>query len=160
MMRNFLNNPGSVDADATLQDDELLQIAAWLDGRLDERRAAAIEARMADDRELLERVLALREFHPEPVAAAELQRAQALVVATPRRRPFWREQLSALLLPAHGWQPAPMAMGALATVAVMAGSLWFGTLASREMSGEDFQLASQQEITQLDFTFSSDADIE
>lgn len=137
-------------------DDELLLIAAWLDGNLDERRAAAIEARMADDRELLERVLALREFHAEPVAAAELQRAQALVQAKPPRPPL-REQLVNWLLPARGWQPAPMAMGAALTVAVMAGSLWFGTLASQELSGEDFQTASQLEITMLDFN-SSDVD--
>jgi anti-sigma factor RsiW len=134
-------------------DDELLLIAAWLDGNLDERRAAAIEARMADDRELLERVLALREFHSEPVAAAELQRAQALVQAKPPRPPL-REQLVNWLRPARGWQPAPMAMGAALTVAVMAGSLWFGTLASQELSGEDFQSASQLEITMLDFNSS------
>lgn len=159
MMRNFLDNTGLTGTDGTLHDDELLQIAAWLDGRLDERCAAAIEARMADDRELLERVLALREFHAEPVAAAELQRAQALVGTKPAR-PSWREQIADWLAPSRNWQPAPVAMGALATIAVMAGSLWFGTLASQELSGENFQLASQPEITQLDFTFSSDAEIE
>jgi hypothetical protein len=42
-------------------------------------------------------------------------------------------------------------MGAMFSVAVMAGSLWFGTLASQEMSGEYFPVASQQDITQLDF---------
>jgi len=149
-----MRNSTESAADALLQEDELLQIAAWLDGKLDERRAAAIEARMADDRELLERVLALRESHAEPVAAAELQRAQALVKAKPPRPPL-REQLMAWLMPAHRWQPAPMAMGAALTVAVMAGSLWFGTLASQELSDADFQTAAQLDITQLDFSLNN-----
>lgn len=135
----------------TLADRDLLQIAAWLDGRLDEPHAADIELLLANDRDLLERTLALRELHTEPVAAAELLRAQQLVTAAPYR-PSLREQIAAWLTPPQGWHAAPVAAGAMMTVLVMAGSLWFGTLASQELGADDLQTASLLEITRLDFS--------
>lgn len=142
-----------------VDDCDLLQIAAWLDGRLDERRAADVEALLANDRGLLERVLALRELHTEPVAAAELLRAQALVAAAPKR-PSLREKIVAWLMPSQSWQTAPLAVGVMMSVVVMAGSVWFGTLASQEFGTEDLQSASLLEITQLDFNIDDSEAIE
>lgn len=145
-----MNTSSESNAQA-LADRDLLEISAWLDGRLDERRAADVEYLLANDRELLERVLTLRELHTEPVAAAELLRAQALVVAAPKC-PSLREQIAAWLMPVQGWHTAPLAAGVMMSVVVMAGSVWFGTLASQEFGSEDLQTASSMEITQLDFS--------
>ncbi len=147
----------------SLDDHDLLQIAAWLDGRLDERRAVDVEDWLAKDRGLLERVLALREMHTEPVAAAELLRAQALVAVAPKRSSLYenlREKIAARLIRSQRWQTAPLAMGVMMSVVVMAGSVWFGTLASQEFGAEDLQTASLLEITQLDFNIDDSETIE
>ena len=140
-------------------DRELLQIAAWLEGRLDERHAADVEYLLASDRELLARTLALRELHTEPVAAVELLRAQALVPAAPYR-PTLRQRIVEWLTLPPGWQVAPVAAGSMMTVAVMAGSVWFGTLASQEFGADDLQSASLLEITQIDFSIGNGDTIE
>ena len=147
---NASDFPYSHPALAPLSDADLSQIAAWLDGQLDERRSAHVEALLAADAELLTRVLALRELHSEPVAAAELLQAQALVAARAVGPSLLQRCVHAFALLLQP-QRAPVAVGAVMTVAMIAGSLWFGTLASQEFGGDELQSVSMLEVTRLDF---------
>lgn len=147
---NTTDFPYSHPSHSPLRDADLAQIAAWLDGPLDERRSAHVEALLAADAELLTRVLALRESHSEPVAAAELLEAQALVAARAPGPSLLQRCTHAFAL-LFDPQRAPVAVGAMMTVATIVGSLWFGTLASQEFSGDELQSASMLEVTRLDF---------
>jgi hypothetical protein len=93
--------------------------------------------------------LALREIHTEPVAAAELLNAQALVQERPQRRSRW-QLLGTWQWPPQ-WHPAPVAAGAMLSVLIVAGSSWFGSVASQEMQADELLAFSQLAITQLDF---------
>lgn len=131
-------------------DRDFLELAAWLDGRLDGRsdvsRAERVELLLASDADLLRSVLALPEMTTEPVPACDLLAAQALVTGRAQRSRM--AKLSDWL---HNWQPVPMAAAAMFSVLVVAGSTWMGRMAAAELGVEDMQVASQQQITQLDF---------
>lgn len=84
-----------------------MQMAAWLEGRLDEAGAAAVERALACDPVLLDAMLAAREVQPLKPAAREVEAARALVRRRWRqrwvhgleaRRPQWAMGLSAALL--------------------------------------------------------------
>lgn len=135
-------------------DRELLELAAWLDarldGQLDEQQAARVELLLASDKDLLHGVLALQNITTEPVPACDLLAAQALV-ADRVAQPSMVKQIAKLFAWPRNWQPVPMAAAALFSVLVVTGSLWMGRIVAAELGVEDMQIASQQQITQLDF---------
>ena len=138
--------------------DQLLQIAAWLDGRLSARESAQVELLLASDPQWLQAALTLRASTPVPVPTAELLCAQNLIststrssIATqrPQRAPQW---VTTLWSAWQNWQPVPIAAGAMLSALIMAGGIWLGTAASQDFGLEDLQTTSQFEITQLDFS--------
>jgi hypothetical protein len=64
---------------------DAMQVAAWLEGRLDEASAAEIECLLASDPMLLEAVLAGRDAQYGAVTPREIDAARALVQA-----PWWQ----------------------------------------------------------------------
>ena len=68
-----------VAAERPSKDEELLQLAAWLDGRQESAEAEAVEARLADDPHALELVLAAEQARG--LAAPWPKRAQARAAA-------------------------------------------------------------------------------
>ena len=70
----------SQSAGASIEPPDMLTLAAYLEGRLDEAAAEAVEAALAADSALLDMVLELKQpVEPETVPPAVLVRAQALV---------------------------------------------------------------------------------
>lgn len=127
-------------------DRDFLELAAWLDGRSDVSHIERVELLLASDTDLLRSVLALPEMTTEPVPACDLLAAQALVTGRAQR-----SRMAKLSDWFHNWQPLPMAAAAMFSVLVVAGSTWMGRMAAAELGMEDMQVASQQQITQLDF---------
>lgn len=159
------NGDGLLSHDQLRDGDALLQIAAWLDGRLNERDSARIELLLASDPQWLQAALALRQSSPEPVPSAELLRGQALVpvfkesfskagsvIKRPARVPTW---LTTLWSAWQNWQPVPVAAGAMLSALIVTGGVWLGSAASQDFSLDDLQATSQFEITQLDFSGSN-----
>jgi hypothetical protein len=155
------NGDGWFCRDQLLDGDPLLQIAAWLDGRLNERDSARVELLLASDPHWLQATLALRQLSPEPVPTVELQRGQALVSASTARsssamRPARTLQwLTTLWSAWQNWQPVPLAAGAMLSALIVTGGVWLGSAASQDFSLDDLQSTSQFEITQLDFSGSN-----
>lgn len=94
---------------------DVMEVSAWLDGRLSERQAAVVEAALCHDTTLRRALLALDEAPPQPLPASELVRAKALVGP-------------GLLVPQFGspqgrlqWLAHPVSVGALACALVISG---------------------------------------
>lgn len=97
---------------------DALQIAAWLDGRLDPAQAQAIEQSLAHDPALLRALLAARQAPPVPADAEEIAAARGLVQAPwGQRVSQWLDRLRVRL--AVGPQAGPHA-GAYAGLPYMA----------------------------------------
>ena len=152
---------GLFDCDQLLDGDPLLQIAAWLDGRLNQRDSARVELLMASDPQWLQAALALRQSSLEPVPTAELLRGQALVSASTvrstatKRSVYSLQWLTTLWSAWQNWQPVPIAAGAMLSALIVTGGVWLGGAASQDFSLDDLQSTSQFEITQLDFSGSN-----
>ena len=94
---------------------DVMEVAAWLDGRLSERQAAVVEAALCHDTPLRRALLALDEAPPQPLPATELVRAKALagpgLLVPPFAGPQRRFQ----------WLAHPVSVGALACSLVVSG---------------------------------------
>jgi hypothetical protein len=65
---------------------DAMQVAAWLEGRLDEASAAEVERMLAADPAMLEAILAGREAQYGSASSREIEAARALV-----RAPWWQQ---------------------------------------------------------------------
>lgn len=63
-----------------MHDEDLRRVTEWLEGRLSEEEAAALESRLADDSTFLNAVLLIKEVAPERPARFEVWRMRRLVV--------------------------------------------------------------------------------
>ncbi len=91
-------------AGAAIEPPDMLTLAAYLEGRLDEGAAQAVEAALAADAMLLDLVLELRQpIEPESVPPAVLVRAQALVGTSSNIVPLRREARRDRLGPWAAW---------------------------------------------------------
>ncbi len=114
-----------------------LELAAYLEGRLDKAAAAALEAELAGDPQLLAELLALKESLAVPLEAAPgrvLARAQALVAEAPlpvRPEPAAVGLLERLF---GTWlRPAVPAFAVLAVVVGCAGAFELGRSQSAQI---------------------------
>jgi len=139
---------------ADIDDSDLLNLAAWLDGRVDgrqyERSRDRVEMLLAADPQWLASALDMQNLHAEPVLANELQLAQALISAgnASERRGSWRLLVQRCK---QSLQPLPLAFAATITALVMVGSVRMGQMAALEFGSEDLQTASMLQVTRLDF---------
>lgn len=153
-MNQWLQRQSQDLDDHDLDDRDLLNVAAWLEGRLDgrqhERARDRVEMLLAADPQWLASALDMQTLHAEPVLANELQFAQALVNADNAHllRADWRLLLQRCK---QSLQPMPLAFAATITALVMVGSVHMGQMAALEFGSEDLQTASMLQVTQLDF---------
>jgi hypothetical protein len=109
-----------VAAERPSKDEELLQLAAWLDGRQESAEAEAVEARLADDPHALELVLAAEQARglvapwPKPAQA----RAAALIAPARLSLRVVAAAIAAVLLLAIGG----FEMGSLGSESTVAGN--------------------------------------
>ncbi|WP_299623501.1 hypothetical protein [Pelagibius sp.] len=113
-------------------------LAAYLDGRLSEAEAAALEARMAADPSLLDEVLALRAGlaeSPQEAPPAAVAAAQALRRDTGARSAETSETASGFLERLFaGWlRPAVPALAVVALVLACAGAFELGRYQSERI---------------------------
>ena len=121
-------------------DPDPLELAAYLDGRLDEAAATALEARLAAEPRLLDETMALREslaMKPEAAPDAVIDRAQALRLQGPAPalsaaarppRAGWLDRLFG------GWlRPAVPAFAVLTLIVACAGAFELGRQQSEQM---------------------------
>ena len=94
----------SHSAGAAVERPDMLTLAAYLEGRLDEDAAEAVEAALAADSALLDQVLDLRQpIEPESPPPAVLVRAQALVGTSSNIVPLRRAARSPRVAPWAAW---------------------------------------------------------
>src|SRR5206468_2046179 len=74
-----------VAAQRSSKDEELLQLAAWIDGRLDGAEAVAVEARLADDPHSLELMLAAEQALGLVAPWPKRAQARAAAIIAPAR---------------------------------------------------------------------------
>ncbi len=88
-----------------------MQLAAWIDGRLDEKSAMEVEHALAIDQGLLDSLLQLRQSEHLQASAQEIAAARALV-ANQNQASWWQELLQSLMQPA-------IAMSTVATLIIV-----------------------------------------
>lgn len=102
---------------------DAMQLAAWLDGKLDEAGAAGVESALAQDPLLLDALLAGRAGQHAEAAVweVEVEAARALV-----QRPWWRRCV-------HGMAAHRLQWGAALSAALFTGVLALGALEMGQM---------------------------
>jgi hypothetical protein len=109
-----------VAAERPSKDEELLQLAAWLDGRQESAEAEAVEARLADDPHALELVLAAEQARGLAAPWPKRAQARAAALIAPARLSlrFVAAAIAAVLLLAVGG----FEMGSLGSESTAAGN--------------------------------------
>jgi hypothetical protein len=109
-----------VAAERPSKDEELLQLAAWLDGRQESAEAEAVEARLADDPHALELVLAAEQARGLAAPWPKRAQARAAALVAPARLSlrFVAAAIAAVLLLAVGG----FKMGSLGSESTAAGN--------------------------------------
>ena len=109
-----------VAAERPSKDEELLQLAAWLDGRQESAEAEAVEARLADDPHALELVLAAEQARGLAAPWPKRAQARAAALVAPARLSlrFVAAAIAAVLLLAIGG----FEMGSLGSESTAAGN--------------------------------------
>jgi hypothetical protein len=109
-----------VAAERPSKDEELLQLAAWLDGRQENAEAEAVEARLADDPHALELVLAAEQARGLAAPWPKRAQARAAALVAPARLSlrFVAAAIAAVLLLAVGG----FEMGSLGSESTAAGN--------------------------------------